>query len=71
MAATNAADIQVLRMELNQLKLNHQMAMTQLARGMKELTDLLVEKGVAGKNDIQSLAGLNIFMTMNHQQNEW
>jgi len=71
LAASNLAEIQVLKNELALFKTQHQMAMTHLSRGIKELTELLQTKGVAGKSDFQSLASLNLFMSMSHQQGLW
>lgn len=71
LAATNLAEIQILKTELALFKAQHQMAMTHLSRGIKELTELLEAKGVAGKGDFQSLASLNLFMSMSHQQGLW
>ena len=71
LAASNLAQIQFLQTELNQLKVQHQVAMTQLSGALKEITDLLQAKGTITKNDIQALSNLNIFLTMNHQQNIW
>lgn len=71
LAAANLADIQVLKTELTLFKAQYQTAMTQLSRGIKELTELLQAKGVLGKSELQSLASLNIFMSMSHQQGLW
>lgn len=66
LAASNLAEIQMLRTELNQLKVQHQMAMTHLSNGVKELTDLLVKKGVASHDEIMALGSLTTFMNMQH-----
>lgn len=71
LASTNSLEIQSLKREVSHFREQYQRAMTQLARGMKELTELLEAKGVASKNELEVLSSLNIFMNMSHQQTMW
>jgi hypothetical protein len=71
LASSSLAQIQFLQTELNQLKAQHQIAMTHLAGALKEILGLLQSTGTITKNDVQSLSSINIFITMNHHQNMW
>lgn len=71
LAASNLAEIQVLKTELAMFKAQHQMAMTHLSRGIKELIELLEKKGVVSKGESQSLPSLTLFLSMSHQQGPW
>jgi hypothetical protein len=62
MASMHHADIQLLRTELINFKLRYQTQMSQLVRGMRELTELLEAKEVLKKEEISNLADLNMFM---------
>ncbi len=71
LAAGSLAEIRQLKRELAQLRVQHQMAMTHLTRGIEEFMELLESKGVATKSELRGLPSLEIFMSMNHQQSMW
>ena len=62
MASMHHADIQLLRRELINFNVRYHTHMSQLVRGMRELTELLAAKKVVTKGEISNLADLSMFM---------
>jgi hypothetical protein len=62
LASMNQSEILSLRADFVGLRLQYQLAISHLANGMRELTELLETKGVLTREDITGLVNLNVFI---------
>lgn len=65
LASMNQAEIMSLRTEYIGLRIQYQLAISHLASGMRELTELLETKGLLTRDELTGLANLNVFMNGN------